>query len=297
MSDVVADLDALTFARIPTNGVTLHVARAGPADGPLVLLLHGFPEFWYSWRHQIAPLAAAGWRVWAPDLRGYNLSDRPRGVGAYRLDAVTRDVIGLIDAAGVERAIVIGHDWGAMVAWWAALTAPERVARAAMLNVPHPAVFRRELRTNLAQVRRSWYIFAFQLPGLPERMMRRDEYSFAARSLRAGSARGTFTDADLARYREAWGQPGALSAMINWYRALLRRSPRLPRDPRVRVPALIVWGERDRYLGREMASKSVDLCDDGRLALVPTAGHFVHEEAPAEVTALLLDFCAAERQP
>ena len=153
---------------IATNGITLHAVTAGPEDGPLVLLLHGFPEFWYGWRRQIPALAAAGFRVLAPDQRGYNLSDKPRELSAYRLDALAADALGLIDAAGRERAFVVGHDWGAMVAWWLALVAPQRVERLAILNVPHPYVFRRHLMNDAEQQKRSIYAGFFQLPWLPQ---------------------------------------------------------------------------------------------------------------------------------
>lgn len=145
-----------------SSGVALHVAQAGPQDGPVVILLHGFPEFWYGWREQILALAAAGFRVWAPDQRGYNLSEKPRGVRNYRLDALARDIVGLMDAAGVERACVVGHDWGAAVAWWLGINYPNRLAKLAILNVPHPAVFLPFLRSHPGQMLKSWYMLFFQ---------------------------------------------------------------------------------------------------------------------------------------
>lgn len=157
--------------KIVTNGVRLHVVQTGPQDAPLVILLHGFPEFWYGWRQQIPALAAAGLQVWAPDQRGYNESDKPVGVGAYRIDELVADVVGLIDASGLRRASLVGHDWGAAVAWWVALTAPERLERLVILNGPHPSVMRRHLTRSVRQLLRSWYIFGFQVPWVPERLL------------------------------------------------------------------------------------------------------------------------------
>jgi pimeloyl-ACP methyl ester carboxylesterase len=200
-------------------------------------------------------------------------------VAAYRVDAIAADVAGLLDALGLGEAAIVGHDWGAVVAWWLALARPERVSRLAVLNVPHPAVMRRHLLTSPRQVLRSWYVFFFQLPGLPERFLARDGFANLARAVRGGR-RGTCTDEDLAVYREAWGQPGALTGMVNWYRAALRSAATpLPRA-RVGVETLVLWGARDRFLGREMAGPSVALCDRGRLEILESATHWVqHDEA------------------
>lgn len=275
---------------LPTNGITLHVAQAGPDDGDLTILLHGFPEFWYGWQHQIPALAKAGLRVWAPDQRGYNLSDKPRGVKAYTLDKLAADVIGLLDAAGVDKANIVGHDWGAAVAWWVALRYPERVRKLAILNVPHPRVMARTLRRNRRQLLKSWYIFFFQIPRLPEFLISLGHWRGAANALAGTSRPGTFSHADLLRYRDAWSQPGAFTAMINWYRAIVQHQPDAPADQRIHVPALVIWGARDRFLSREMAPASVDLCDDGRLVLIEEATHWVQHEEAARVNQLLLEF-------
>jgi pimeloyl-ACP methyl ester carboxylesterase len=277
------------FAVVPTNGIRLNVARAGPADGPLVILLHGFPEFWYGWRQQIGPLADAGFRVLAPDQRGYNTSDKPEGLRAYAIDALAADVIGLIDDAGRERAALVGHDWGGIVAWWAALRHPERVERIAALNAPHPAVLRRAWR-NPAQLLRSWYVFVLQLPWLPEALLRRGGWRALADSLRRTSRPGTFREEDIERYRRAWSQPGAITAMINWYRAWMRAHPGRPKDERVRIPWLLIWGARDRFLGTDVARASLEFCDSGRLVFLEQATHWVQHEEPGHVNRLLLDF-------
>lgn len=276
---------------IATNGLRLHAVEAGPESGPLLLLLHGFPEFWYGCRHQIESLAAAGFRVLAPDQRGYNLSDKPRGVSSYSLDLLARDIVGLIDDAGYDKAYVAGHDWGGAVGWWLGVHHPERIEKLALLNIPHPYVMLRTVKKNPVQQRKSSYIAFFQLPWLPERVLRAKNWAAMVKTVRKTSRPGTFPDADLVFYREAWSQPGAITAMLNWYRAALRKGvPRLTRSSRVTVPTLLIWGTQDRALLRDMAQPSIDLCDDGRLVFLEEATHWVqHEEADA-VNARLTDF-------
>jgi len=281
---------ALEHLQVPTNGVRLHVVQAGPADGSLVILLHGFPEFWYGSRHQIPHLAAAGYHVWVPDQRGYNLSDKPRGISAYSLDRLAGDVIGLIDAAGRDRAFLVGHDWGAAVAWWAATRHAERIERMVVINAPHPRVLEQHLRRSPAQMLKSWYILFFQIPWLPEALGRWGSRHLAALG-RDGA--GMFTDAEPDLYRQAWQQPGALTAMINWYRAAARSPSPPPPDPRIRVPTLLIWGSRDAYLGRELAQPSIDLCEDGRLVFFESASHWVQHEQGQAVSRLIDDFLRA----
>jgi len=243
-------------------------------------LLHGFPEFWYGWRRQIPYLAAAGYRVWAPDQRGYNISDKPEGIAAYTLDELAADVIGLMDAAGEEKVFMVGHDWGAAVAWWVAAKYPARVARMVVINVPHGAVLTKHLRRNFTQMRKSWYMFFFQLPWLPESLARLKNWNMLAKSLKDSSRRGTFTNNDLDIYRQAWSQPKANTSMLNWYRAAMQKPPTPPENRRITAPTLLIWGAQDKFLGRELAQPSIDLCDDGRLVFFEEATHWVqHEEA------------------
>ena len=271
-------------------GVRLHVRAAGPADGPLVVLLHGFPEFWYGWRHQIAPLARAGYRVLVPDQRGYNRSDAPADVAAYDLDRLTTDVCHLLDAANRERAHVVGHDWGAMVAWTLAMTHPERIGRLGILNVPHPHVFRRTLRTSPRQLLRSLYALFFQLPRLPEWLLGRNDGQGLAWLLRASSRPDTFDASDLAAYRRTWRRPGRLRGMLHWYRAAVRRALRGDHpDAHIDVPTLVLWGAQDVALTRQMAAPSAELCSDGRLVVLEEATHWVQHDAPDTVTRHLLD--------
>jgi pimeloyl-ACP methyl ester carboxylesterase len=275
---------------IATNGIHLHAVEAGPASGPLLILLHGFPEFWYGWHRQIEPLAAAGFHVVVPDQRGYNLSDKPEGIAAYNIDTLARDVVGLIDEAGAAKAYVAGHDWGGAVAWWLGIKHPERLAKLALLNIPHPVVMQRAVRKDPVQRKKSSYIFFFQLPWLPERSFRKNHFARGVKSLQGSSRPGTFSDADLDLYREVWSRPGEVHAMINWYRASLRAKPEPPASPRIRVPTLLLWGVKDRFLGREMAQSSIDLCDDGRLVFVDEASHWIQHEEPERVNRELVGF-------
>jgi epoxide hydrolase 4 len=276
------------------------VTQAGPADGKLVLLLHGFPDFWYGWRHQIAPLAQAGFHVVVPDQRGYNLSDKPNGVPAYQIGRLAKDVIGLLDALGVQEACIAGHDWGAAVAWETAMRYPERVKKLAILNVPHPDVMQRHLRGSWGQMRKSWYIFFFQIPWLPEAMLSGRGYGNLIQLLKRSGKAGTFDERDLPAYIQAWSQPGALTAMINWYRAVLRggvTSTGLVEKKgarRVKPPALILWGKRDVALSSEMVQPSLELCDQGRLVFFDQATHWVQLDEAGAVTHHLLEFFADE---
>ena len=280
----------ITHTTIETNGVRLHVAQAGSAGDPLVILLHGYPDFWYGWRKQVTFLAQTGYRVWIPDQRGYNISDKPRGVKAYRMDMLLQDVLGLIDAAGEQQVYLVGHDWGAGVAWAVALAAPERLKKLVILNVPHPKVFTDTLRSSREQLRKSWYIFFLQIPLLPEILLTANNAQRTKEALVASALPTTFTDADLAEYVRAWMQPKAMHSMINWYRAAVRYQPALPADYHIHVPTLVIWGAQDVALAVEMAQQSVDLCDDGRLVLFEDATHWVQDDKPNEVNALLKEF-------
>lgn len=284
---VLDDLSAESTFRT-VNGVELHVAAAGDPDDPLVVLLHGFPEYWYGWHNQIPPLVDAGYRVLVPDQRGYNRSQKPESVGSYRLPELSRDVRELIRSEGRESAHVIGHDWGAAVAWDLALRHPSTVDRLAILNVPHPSAFLEALRSTPEQLLRSWYVLFFQLPRVPEWFLRRNGYGGLERALRDSSADGTFSDEDIALYRRSWEHDGALTGMLNWYRAAVRYRDRPPRE-RVDQPTLIVWGDGDAALVPELAPRSVQYCADGRLERFPGRTHWLHHEAPTEVAELLLD--------
>ena len=280
----------LEHSTIETNGIKLHVVQAGPKSGVPVVLLHGFPEFWYGWRKQIPALVDAGCRVIVPDQRGYNLSDRPKDIKSYGVFTLVDDIIGLIDALGYEKVNLVGHDWGAVVAWALAIKYPERLQRLSIMNVPHPAVMKRFLQRDLEQFRRSWYVFFFQLPWIPEAGLKQNDWRSAERALRGSSKSNSFTNEDILKYKEAWSQPGAMTSMINWYRAILRYQPAMPKDLRVKVPTLMMWGMKDFALSHRMARPSMDYVDEGNLILFPEATHWVHLDAAEEVNHYLIDF-------
>jgi pimeloyl-ACP methyl ester carboxylesterase len=269
--------------------VKLHYVEAG--EGPLVVLLHGFPEFWFGWRLQFSPLVAAGFRVVAPDTRGYNLSSKPTGRAAYTADRLAADIRGLIRERGAESAFLVGHDWGGSIAWTAAMNHPEVVDRLVILNAAHPRRLNEGLR-NPRQLQRSWYFFYFQPPDLPERHVRRNNWQFFRNFLR--DARPPYTPAEFDRYIGAWSQPGASTAMINYYRAAVRP----PKDDKPQVktisaPTLVIWGERDRYLGSDLAEPHHDDVPNlDRVERLPNASHWVHHDEAARVTQLLIDFFA-----
>ena len=272
---------------VTVNGVRLHCVVEG--EGPLLLLLHGFPETAHAWRKQM-PALAARFRVVAPDLRGYGASDKPKGIAAYRTSVVADDIAGLVHAFGVERAHVVGHDWGGGVAWALASLHPEAVDRLVVLNCPHPAVMRKALRSNWTQMRKSWYIFAFQLPWWPEWQLSRGGGRAVKSSLRHTSKPGTFTEADLEEYARAFSAPGAATGAINYYRAAVR-SP--PARGKIAAPTLLIWGLNDFALGVELTRGMDDLFESKpRIEYLPETGHWVMEERPEVVNRLLLDFLA-----
>ncbi len=251
---------------------------------------HGFPEFHYGWRRQFDDLAAAGYRVWAPDQRGYNLSDKPQEFSEYTLDKLAEDIIGLIDAAGEKTAIIVGHDWGAVVAWWLAGKYPDRLSKLVVMNVAHGAIMKKALRSNLSQFMRSWYIFFFQLPCLPEFLIRISNCYVLTKTLLRTSRKGTFNEQDIIEYKKAWLQPNACRSMINWYRAIVRKPSKPPTSSRIKVPTLLIWGCKDRFLGKEMAQPSIEQCDNGELKMIEEASHWVQHEEATQVNKLMLDF-------
>jgi len=277
--------------RIDVGEVSLHVALAGEGDGPLVVLLHGFPEFWWSWRYQIPALVKAGFRVAVPDLRGYNLSDKPTAIRDYGIDHLTADVDGLIRALGEDKAHVVGHDWGAVVAWEFAMRYPARLRKLAILNVPHPHVMVRALLRSPTQVAKSWYIFFFQLPHLPELFVQQNDYAFMRKSLATGRlVRPAPSEID--PYVEAAKRADSLQGGINYYRAMFRglRSRLKTRPPRIDAEVLVIWGERDAFLGRELATPPKKLVPNARVEFLPEASHWVQVDTPTRVNALLVPF-------
>jgi pimeloyl-ACP methyl ester carboxylesterase len=281
----------IQFGNAQIGGVNLHYAKAGTGER-LVLLLHGFPEFWYSWRHQIAALSDT-YTVVAPDLRGFNLSDKPAGVSEYETSKIVDDVNGLIRYFGHEKAAVIGHDWGATTAWSVAMKSPETVWKLGSLQVPPISVWRKN--QSFSQFLASWYMFFFQIPALPEYLMSLNDFAMMERSLRDSAAVKVFTDEDIAQYKNAWRESGALTSMLNYYRAnILKRFLSKPEDsPKIRVPTLFIYGEKDQAVLPRTVAGVGDMIDAPYTEVrIPGSGHWVQQEAKDEVTAALRKFLA-----
>ena len=281
-------MDALRYQTISANGMNFNVAVAGSGDR-LALCLHGFPESSFSWRYQLPLLARLGYRVWAPDLRGYGRSSRPSGVKAYSLENLEEDVAALIESSRAKEVLLIGHDWGALIAWHYAMFGRRPIAKLIIMNVPHPAIAKRGMRT-LKQLKKSWYIFFFQLPGLPERFLARHDFAAIAAAFRGMAIdKSRFPREVLEVYKRSAAQPGALTAMVNYYRALLRGLRRTAKlgTPRIRVPVLMLWGEADTALGQELTLGTEAHVEELVLRYLPNVSHWVQQEAPETVNAMM----------
>jgi pimeloyl-ACP methyl ester carboxylesterase len=281
---------ALRHEQVRANGLRFHVAACGEGDR-LALCLHGFPESWYSWRFQLPLLARLGYRAWAPDLRGYGESDRPPHMQDYAIERLIEDVAGLIDASGARTTVLVAHDWGALVAWYFALRNTRPLQGLVILNVPHPACAERELRRP-AQLRRSWYMFFFQIPWLPERLLGLwGAFAIGEAFRRSAVDKSRFPDAVLRVYRAAAARPGALCAMLNYYRALLRgggaNRQRALGYPRIETRTLMIWGEEDVALTKATTFGTEKHVRDLTLRYLPGVSHWVQQEAPESVNAML----------
>ncbi len=271
---------------IITNGIRMHYVTQG--TGPLVVLLHGFPEFWYSWRYQLPFLADHGYTVVAPDLRGYNDTDKPRT--GYSVSTLLRDTVGLIKGLGQEKAIIVGHDWGGALAWVFALRYPQMTERLVVLNAPHPQALMRELRTP-QQLRKSWYIFFFQIPRLPEFILGRQHAAPIGKMLYESAVqKSAFPPETLSLYRDAMSKPGALRASINYYRATFRNPFSTRASTTISAPTLLIWGDQDIALGIALTRGLEQWVPDLRIRHLPDSGHWVQQEKPEAVNALLLEF-------
>lgn len=270
---------------IPGDGVSLRVTVAG--EGPPVVLLHGFPEGARSWDRQLEPLAAAGFSVWAPDLRGYGGSDKPAGRAAYRIEHLLRDVAGIIKASGHERAHLVGHDWGGVMAWAFAAEYPELLDRLVILNAPHLAIYRKKLLTT-TQAFRSWYVAWFQLPCLPERLISARDFAALRRMFRGT---GAFSAEQIESYVSSLRQPHALTAALNYYRANFR-SPAFhaTSSRRVQAPTCVLWGERDPFLVRDLLDGLSDYVPQVEIHRYPDASHWIQNEKPDEVNRTIIRF-------
>ena len=279
------------------SGLNMRIARAGSPSAPLIVMLHGFPECWYSWRHQLRALSDSFDCV-AVEMRGYGETDAPAGVANYTLDKLVGDVADLIAALGRERAVVVGHDWGGAVAWATALMRPELVERLIVLNCPHLKRMSQELRHNVRQMLRSWYMLFFQLPRLPEWSFRRRDFAVLGRALMDGTVtKGAITRDDMHYYREAFRNPYSMSAAINYYRANFR-SGFMARsgtndwiDREIAAPTMLIWGEQDFALGVELTDNMQPLFSGPfTLRKIPDAGHWVQQDQPELVSRYIREF-------
>lgn len=288
---------AIEYELIGAGNITLHVASMGPADGEPVVLLHGFPQTNWCWRHVMPLLAQAGYRVLAPDLRGYGKSSKQ---GPFDLDTVSNDMALLLDALGLQKATFVGHDWGGAVAWHFAAHYQERLHRLVVVNCPHPAVFSQALTSQLSQVKRSWYMFFFQVPWLPERLIAHNDGALVARSIRAASKlRTNLSDEAVLPYRQALARTKDVSSALGYYRAMHKQALKLLTGgelfPKIHTKTLLVWGKADPALGYDdLVPKTVRWVDDLEVQTLEGVGHFVPDEAPGELSSAIVHFL---RQP
>ncbi|NJN52293.1 MAG: alpha/beta hydrolase [Gammaproteobacteria bacterium] len=284
---------------VDANGLRFEVDKCGEGDR-LAICLHGFPEHSYSWRYQLPMLAELGYCAWAPNLRGYGNSSRPAGVAAYALEHLLDDVAGLIDASGCRETVLLAHDWGAVIAWYFAMRKVRPLTHLVICNVPHPVPAQRAAR-GLAQLKKSWYIFFFQIPGLPERMLGRDGAKAVGDAIRNSSSdKSRFPDEVLDVYRRNAAQPGALTAMVNYYRALVRGGIARQRKlghPTIDTPTLMVWGEDDVALTKATTLGTDEVVSNLTLRYLPRVSHWVQQEQPEIVNAMIRAFLGGGRVP
>lgn len=277
------------FLKLPAG--KLHYKFAGNSSNETIIFLHGFPEFWYSWRKQLDHFSEK-YHVVAPDMRGYNKSLKPKRVGDYKIDSISKDIIELLKHLGKEKVILAGHDWGAAIAWHLALLHEEQFSKVIILNVPHPYVFRKKLFTNIRQFSKSWYIFFFQLPFLPHRILGKSNFQRGTEMLVSSSQEGSFTEEDLEKYKAAWANENSMKYMIMWYKAMLRYSWNMSqyRNKKVNIPLKIIWGKNDIALVPEMANESLQYCEQGELTYLEEATHWVQHDEPKKVIQLMEEF-------
>jgi len=269
------------------NKVKLHYVTEG--EGPLMLMLHGFPEFWYSWRYQI-PEFAKYFQVVAVDLRGYNDSDKPKEQSAYVMDEFIKDVEGVIRGLGHEKCVLVGHDWGGVIAWYFAYTYPQMLEKLIVLNIPHPAKFSQGMRTP-QQLLKSFYIFLFQLPWLPEFLIEFSDYQLLENAFQGMAVdKSAFTAADINAYKHAAAKPGALTAMLNYYRNIFQQNLFNSSWGILEVPTLMIWGENDSALGKELSYGTEAYVRDFRIRYISNCSHWVQQEKPELVNQYMREF-------
>lgn len=275
---------SIRYRHIRVNDINLHVRFAGSEHGNPIILLHGFPDASFGWEFQMEALANLGYYVIAPDQRGYNLSDKPKGKANYRMNLLVYDIIALADELKFEKFHLAGHDFGAIVSWHLLEHFSHRVTSVVILNVPHPKVMWKYQKENKKQRRKSWYAYFFKIPRIPEFFIRVSRYNMLKSAMKE-----SFSKEKLQRYKTAWSQPGALTAMINWYRCLFQLTPEEQPSKTIDVPTLIIWGKQDPHLMWEMAEESASMCTNGRVEFIEEATHWVLEDAPEKTTALMIN--------
>ncbi|MGB5713858.1 MAG: alpha/beta hydrolase [Waterburya sp.] len=285
----MSNIDSWEHNFISTNGIRLHYVSQG--SGKLMLMLHGFPEFWYSWRHQIREFST-DYQTVAVDLRGYNDSDKPEGIEAYSMSELIADVKGVIQGLGYEDCILVAHDWGGAIAWNFVYAYPEMVEKLIILNIPHPAKFVEGLQTP-QQLLKSWYIFAFQLPWLPELLLQLNDYQGIKEAFSEMAIDNTaFSEVDLNAYRDAAAKPGALTAMLNYYRGIFQSlfDSKIQQWSVLDIPTLTIWGENDTALGKELTYGTDTYVRDWQIKYIPNCSHWVQQEQPALVNKYIRQF-------
>jgi len=279
-----------TAVLVDNAGINLEVHDFGPKSGELVILLHGFPECWAAWRHQITPLATAGYRVLVPNLRGYGKGDKPAKLINYRIDKLATDVDALLAFAGQQKCHLVGHDWGGGIAWWYGIHYSDKLHSLSILNAPHPLAFLEVLKKNPLQWLKSWYIFFFQLPWLPEKLISLFNFKRLRDTLTKTSNEGSYDQRDIDMLTHTWSQPGCTKAMLNYYRCMLRDIQQPQAPAMVSAPSQLLWGEQDLALSLPMAELSVNYLANGKLERFPDASHWLNHDKPEAITAKLLRF-------
>lgn len=281
-------LETWTHNTIAVNGITLHYVTQG--EGPLMLMLHGFPEFWYSWRHQI-PEFAQDYKVVAVDMRGYNDSDKPQDLSAYSIQELIKDIEGIITGLGYESCILVGHDWGGAIAWYFAYSYPRLVEKLIVLNIPHPAKFAEGLRSNPQQILKSSYTFFFQLPVVPELLFEFNDYQAIEMAFQTQAVnKNAFSPADITAYKNAAAKRGALTAMLNYYRKTMWELVFDKEWNVLEVPTLIIWGENDTALGKELTYGTESYVRNIQIHYIPNCSHWVQQEQPERVNQYMREF-------
>lgn len=284
---------------VDANGLRFEVDKCGTGD-KLAICLHGFPEHSFSWRYQLPMLAELGYEAWAPNLRGYGNSSRPVGVENYTMDKLLQDVAGLIDAADKREVVLIAHDWGAVIAWQFAMQQIRPLSKLIICNVPHPAPMMKAMKSGLGQIKKSWYVFFFQIPWLPEWLFGRNQAQAIAQTfLNSSSNQAMFPPEVLEVYRKNANQPGALTAMINYYRGLFKRGGKQQAEafPLITTPTLMIWGEEDIALEKESTYGTEEYVEDFRIRYLPRVSHWVQQEAPEAVNAMMHAFLTDQTIP